>query len=702
MPPGQLDSPIAYLKGVGPQKAEILQNEFGIFRLGDLLAFFPFRYIDRSQIDRISDCVQNGRQVQLRGHISGVELIRGKGNKQRLRAWFSDGTGRIELIWFSGIKWVQNVLHPNMEYLLFGRLNVFNGSISIPHPELESLIPGKEITTGLEPVYSSTEKAKQKGIHSRYLRGLIKNLWQQYQGTIGENLPLWLVEKQGFPDRDTAIRDIHLPPDRKAMERARYRLKFEELFFAQVRLMQSRKSRKTANEGLYFSALDSDGLFNRFYTQHLPFSLTNAQKRVLKEIRRDFLSGQQMNRLLQGDVGSGKTMVAFLAILMALESGFQACLLAPTEILANQHFQGLQPFAEALGVSIALLTGSTRKKMRTEIDAALQEGTLHILVGTHAVLEEHVQFKALGFAVIDEQHRFGVAQRARLWQKGAEYPPHVLVMTATPIPRTLAMTVYGDLDVSTIDELPPGRKPVQTIHRREGARDWAYQFIRNELQKGRQAYIVYPLIEGSEKLDYRDLSEGFEWVNTALPEFPSGMLHGQMKAADKDAAMQLFVTGQTKILVSTTVIEVGVNVPNASVMLIESAERFGLSQLHQLRGRVGRGADQSFCILLTGDKLSEEGLTRMRTMCETNDGFRIAEVDLKLRGPGDLEGTRQSGDMNFRIADLATDQHILILSRQLAAELVDRDPDLQLPEHAAAKKYLEVRAKSISNWSQIS
>jgi ATP-dependent DNA helicase RecG len=702
MATGQLDSPIAYLKGVGPQKAEILQKELGIFRFGDLLAFFPFRYIDRSQIDRVADCVHNGKQVQLRGFISGVELIPGKGNKQRLRAWFSDGSGRIELVWFSGIKWVQNVLHPNMEYLLFGRLNVFNGNISIPHPELEGLVPGKEINTGLEPVYSSTEKAKQKGVHSRFIRGIIRNLWEQYQGTIGENLPPWLVEKLGFPDRDTAIRHIHLPPDRKAMEMARYRLKFEELFFAQVRLMQSRTSRKSANQGLYFSNLEPEGIFNRFYSNHLPFSLTNAQKRVLKEIRRDFLSGQQMNRLLQGDVGSGKTMVAFLSILMALESGFQTCLLAPTEILANQHFQGLKPFAEALGIGMELLTGSTRKKKRAEIDAALQAGSLHVLIGTHAVLEEHVQFASLGLSVIDEQHRFGVAQRARLWEKGGENPPHILVMTATPIPRTLAMTVYGDLDVSTIDELPPGRKPVQTIHRREGARDWAYQFIRTELQKGRQAYIVYPLIEGSEKLDYRDLTEGFEWVKTALSEFNSGMLHGQMKADEKDAAMQKFLSGETKILVSTTVIEVGVNVPNASVMLIESAERFGLSQLHQLRGRVGRGAEQSFCILLTGNKLSEEGLTRMQTMCETNDGFRIAEVDLKLRGPGDLEGTRQSGDMSFRIADLATDQHILIMARGMASELVDKDPQMELPEHAAAKKYMEVRARSISNWSQIS
>lgn len=695
-----MDTPIEFLKGVGPRKAEILNKELHIHKMGDLLAYFPFRYIDRTQIQKIGECRQAGMQVQFRGKFSHVRLVEGKGHRQRLTAMFEDGTGMVELVWFTGVKWVKDQIFADKEYLIFGRTGVFNGQLNIAHPELELLSPDKPLKKGLEPVYSTTEKAKAKGVDTRFIAKMVKHLWEMYPGKISENLPESLLHMYHLPSRDQAIRHIHLPGNQAAMEKARQRLKFEELFIAQIRLLMARQERKQTSPGHAFP--DLSGVFQTFYQHHLPFTLTGAQKRVLKEIRSDILSGKQMNRLVQGDVGSGKTIVALLTMLMAINNGFQACMLAPTEILATQHFLGMQELLQSTDITIALLTGSSKTAARRAIDENLKNGSLHILVGTHAILEEKVDFQKLGLAVIDEQHKFGVAQRARLYTKNTTLPPHILVMTATPIPRTLAMTRYGDLDLSVIDELPPGRKPVRTIHRYPTGRDWAFQLMREEIEKGFQAYVVFPLIEESEKVDYENLAEGFERLKLALPQFKAVMVHGQMKPEEKEEAMQAFLAKKYHIMVATTVIEVGVNVPNATVMIIESAERFGLSQLHQLRGRVGRGGDQSFCVLITGEKLSEDGRIRMRTMCETNDGFRIAEADLQLRGPGEIEGTRQSGDLQFKIADLATDQALLYQARQAAIDLLQKDPGLQLPEHFSLNRYLQVRARTFSNWSQIS
>lgn len=695
-----LDTSIEYLKGVGPKRAEILQQELGIYRFYDLLLHFPYRYIDRTRFYKIRDITPDSGFVQLRGIITQVDIIESKGRKARMSAIFTDGSGSLQLVWFSGIKWIRNQVKVNAKYIIFGKLTVFNGKLSIAHPEMD-LLEGEQpfLPAGLQPLYNSTEKAKSAGLDSKGLSRLIKSLLEQHKQPFKETLPDYLVQKLRLPYRDEALRQIHQPESMEQMQRAKYRLKFEELFFVQLRLLRVMGNRKAHASGFVFEKIDK--YFHRFYHEHLPFELTNAQKKVLKEIRKDVLSGVQMNRLLQGDVGSGKTMVALLTMLMAIDNGYQATILAPTEILATQHFKSISELIEPMGLNIRLLTGSTKKKERDEIHAMLEDGSLHILVGTHAILEEKVVFKNLGLAIIDEQHRFGVAQRARLWQKNKIFP-HILVMTATPIPRTLAMTLYGDLDVSVIDELPPGRKPVKTIHRYELNRQKAYDLVDAEIKKGRQAYIVFPLIEESEKLDYKNLMDGYDHVRNAFPQYHVSMLHGKMTPDAKEFEMKRFVKGETHIMVSTTVIEVGVNVPNASVMVIESAERFGLSQLHQLRGRVGRGAEQSYCILITPYKISEEGRKRMETMVRTNDGFEIAEVDLQLRGPGDIEGTRQSGLMNFKIADIIKDQKIVSLSRDVARAVLESDPELRDERHQILVKTLEELNQGKTNWSKIS
>jgi ATP-dependent DNA helicase RecG len=695
-----LDTSIEYLKGVGPKRAEILQQELGIYRFYDLLSHFPYRYIDRTRFHLIRELRPDTGFVQLKGIVTHVEIIEGKGRKARMVATLSDGSGNIQLVWFSGIKWIRTQVKPQQKYVVFGKLNVFNNKLSIAHPEMD-LLEGENpvLPSGLQPLYNSTEKAKSAGLDSKGLSRLIKTLLDQHKQPFKETLPEYLVQKLRLPDRNEALRQIHQPESMDKMLRAKFRLKFEELFFVQLRLLRMMGNRKAHSPGFVFEKIDH--FFHRFYHEFLPFELTNAQKRVIKEIRKDVLSGVQMNRLLQGDVGSGKTMVALITMLMALDNNYQACMLAPTEILATQHFKNLYELIEPLGINIRLLTGSTKKKERDEIHAMLQDGSLQILVGTHAILEEKVIFKNLGLAIIDEQHRFGVAQRARLWQKNA-ISPHILVMTATPIPRTLAMTLYGDLDVSVIDELPPGRKPIKTIHRYELNRQKVYDLVDAEIKKGRQAYFVYPLIDESEKLDYKNLMDGFEQVKSAFPNYHVSILHGKMTPEAKEFEMNRFVKGETQIMVSTTVIEVGVNVPNASVMVIESAERFGLSQLHQLRGRVGRGAEQSYCILITPYKISEEGRKRMETMVRTNDGFEIAEVDLQLRGPGDIEGTRQSGLMNFKIADIVKDQKIVALSRDAARTILEEDPELRADKHQILIKTLEELNQGKTNWSKIS
>lgn len=695
-----LDTSIEYLKGVGPKRAEILQQELGIYRFYDLLSHFPYRYIDRTRFHQIREITPDTGFVQLKGTITQVEVVEGKGRKARMSATFTDGTGSIQLVWFSGIKWIRNQVKPQATYVVFGKLNVFNSKLSMAHPEMD-MLEGEHavLSTGLQPVYNSTEKAKSAGLDSKGLSRLIKTLLEQHKQPFKETLPEYLVQQLRLPDRNEALRQIHQPDSMDKMLRAKFRLKFEELFFVQLRLLRVMGSRKAHAPGFVFEKIDH--FFHRFYHEHLPFELTHAQKKVLKEIRKDVLSGVQMNRLLQGDVGSGKTIVALFAMLMAIDNGYQACILAPTEILATQHFKGISELIAPLGLNIRLLTGSTKKKEREDIHAMLEDGSLHLLAGTHAILEEKVIFKNLGLAIVDEQHRFGVAQRARLWQKNIR-SPHILIMTATPIPRTLAMTLYGDLDVSVIDELPPGRKPVKTIHRYELNRQKAYDLVDEEIKKGRQAYIVFPLIEESEKLDYKNLMDGYDHVRKAFPHYHVSMLHGKMTPDAKEFEMKRFVKGETHIMVSTTVIEVGVNVPNASVMVIESAERFGLSQLHQLRGRVGRGAEQSYCILITPYKISEEGRKRMETMVRTNDGFEIAEVDLQLRGPGDIEGTRQSGLMNFKIADIIKDQKIVALSRDAARTILEEDPKLSADKHQILIKTLEELNQGKTNWSKIS
>jgi ATP-dependent DNA helicase RecG len=676
-----LQTPIAYLKGVGPNRADSLQTELGIKTYQDLINLFPNRYIDKTQYYKINQLQRNSFDIQVIGKIIHIKTVEQK-NGKRIVANFVDQTGQIELVWFRGQKWILENLQLNTPYVIFGKANFFNGSFSIPHPEMELLSEHEQgIKVMMQPVYPSTEKLSNKGITNRVISKLIQQLFLDIQGKFTEALSPKIIHELQLISKTEAMFSIHFPKSQELLAKAQFRLKFEELFYVQMQLIAKNMLHKQRIKGFNFDKVGT--LFNEFYSHHLPFELTNAQKRVLKEIRADLGSNAQMNRLLQGDVGSGKTIVALMTMLLAIDNGFQACLMAPTEILANQHFLGIQKLVKDLGINIALLTGSIKKSTRKIIHAQLESGELHILIGTHALLEDKVKYKNLGLAIVDEQHRFGVAQRSKLWHKN-DIPPHVLVMTATPIPRTLAMSLYGDLDISVIDELPPGRKPIKTVHRYDSNRLKVFQFIREEIQKRGQIYVVYPLIQESEVLDYKDLMDGYESISRDFPapDYQISIVHGQMKSVDKDFEMQRFVKGETQIMVATTVIEVGVNVPNASVMIIESAERFGLSQLHQLRGRVGRGAEQSFCILMTSHKLSTEAKTRLETMVRTNDGFEIAEVDLKLRGPGDLMGTQQSGILNLKIADIVKDNDILKTARYYALQVLKDDPTLQKEENS--------------------
>ena len=696
-----MDNPVEYLKGVGPQRGDLLKKELGIFTFRDLLGLFPYRHIDKSQVQAIGKIGGQAEYVQIAGTLTSLETV-GEKRARRLVGVLQDASGEIELVWFAAISWVQKALKVQQKYLVYGRVSSFNGRLQIAHPEMEVLTA--ENATGmdfLEPVYPSTEKLKTKGLNGRAIAKLSHNLLAILSPKdIPENLPAALLEQFRLMPRFQAYQSIHFPSSEAVFYQAQRRLKFEELFLAQIRIARLRMRRHKESHGWVFDKVGD--FFNEFYQQHLPFDLTGAQKRVVKEIRQDTLHGRQMNRLLQGDVGSGKTMVALLAMLLALDNGFQACLMAPTEILAQQHYENICGLLAKMPVEIALLTGNVKKKQRGEILQKISDGSLQILIGTHALIEKEVRFQNLGMAVIDEQHRFGVAQRAKLWEKNA-HPPHVLVMTATPIPRTLAMTVYGDLDVSVIDELPPGRKPVLTVHRTEQHRPSVMDFIKAEVKKGRQAYIVYPLIEESEKLDYENLMGGYENVKAYFPEphYYISMVHGRQTAEVRENNMQRFVRGECQIMVATTVIEVGVNVPNATVMVIESAERFGLSQLHQLRGRVGRGADHSYCILMTGNKLSNESRQRLRVMVQTNDGFAISEKDMELRGPGDIEGTRQSGVLDLKLADITKDKAMLEAARKAAEALLEQDPDLQQPEQAPLLRFL-LSQRSKSLWSRIS
>jgi ATP-dependent DNA helicase RecG len=698
-----LDSPIEYLKGVGPQRGDLLRKELGIATFGDLLQHFPFRYIDRSRfhtVREIGASPDEHQQAQLRGRITAPKLI-GEKQARRITATFSDETGSMELVWFKGLKWVLQALKHGEEYVVFGKPGAFKGKLNMAHPELELASAWDSgIEAALQPVYSTTEQLAARGLTSRAIWKLQKALLPQIAGMLPETLGAEQVQWLGGITREEAYRQVHAPVDAQRLERARTRLKFEELFYIQLGLLRNKLLAQQRVRGNVFAEVGEK--LKTFYTEHLPFELTGAQKRVVKEIRKDMGSGRQMNRLLQGDVGSGKTLVGLLCMLIALDNGFQAALMAPTEILAQQHHATLSRMLHGMPVVVRLLTGSTKQAERKSMLTALRLGEVHIIVGTHALLEDRVTFERLGLVVIDEQHRFGVAQRARLWAK-SEVPPHVLVMTATPIPRTLAMTLYGDLDTSVIDELPPGRKPIRTVHRFDSARSAVFGFLEEEIGKGRQVYVVYPLIEESEKSDLKDVTDGFESLSRRfpLPQYAVGIIHGRMDHATKDYEMARFKKGETNILVSTTVIEVGVDVPNASVMVIENAERFGLSQLHQLRGRVGRGAEQSFCILMTGDKLSSDARTRIATMVRTNDGFQIAETDLRLRGPGDLLGTQQSGLPQLRIADLVEDQELLQQARIAAQRVLDMDPALSAPQHAPIARAIAERKQQVA-WGRIS
>lgn len=698
-----LSSPIEYLKGVGPVKGDMLRKELSIFTFKDLLFHFPFRYVDKTKFHAIKNLTGDSGEVQLRGVLRRMETF-GEGRKKRLVARLRDDSGAIELVWFKGVNYLQNQLIVGGEYVVYGRVGEFNSKLNIAHPEIEFVSPDNtRKAETFAPVYPSTDKLNNKGLDVKARRKLVKTLLEQLSPSdLPENLPDYLIKKFRFPSHFEALKHIHFPKTEDELKFARNRLKFEELFFLQLRLLQLKKRRKNAIKGYEFTTIGD--FFNRFYTEKLPFELTGAQKRVVKEIRQDLRLGVQMNRLLQGDVGSGKTIVGLMAMLMALDNGFQACLMAPTEILAQQHYQSISDYVSGLGIRVGFLSGSVKGKKRTQLLKLLEAGDIHILIGTHALIEEWVVFQNLGLAITDEQHRFGVKQRAKLWKKSKPLPPHVLVMTATPIPRTLAMTLYGDLDVSVIDELPPGRKEVKTLHKTENHRLQVIEFMRKEIEKGRQVYIVYPLIEESEKLDLQNLEEGYEAISREFPvsKYQISVVHGRMKPADKDFEMQRFVKNETQIMVATTVIEVGVNVPNASVMVIENTERFGLSQLHQLRGRVGRGAEQSYCILMSSFKLSNESRERIQTMCRTNNGFEIAEADLRLRGPGNMEGTQQSGILNFRLADLGKDQAILKTAREVANRILDNDPTLQKTEHQSLKKYLDEYAKMVKGWSRIS
>ena len=688
---------IKFLSGVGPKRAEMLAKQLDIHSFRDLLYYFPFRYIDRSSIYKIANLQGDMPYIQLKGRFLGF-TAHGEGARRRLHALFNDGSGTIEVVWFNRVKYIQENYHTGVEYILFGKPTMFNGRYNLTHPEIDVYKPEAEIK-GLQGVYYITETLRNRSFTSRNIRQLVDNLLSSVK-LIDETLPDEIIRANHLMPLDAALRNIHRPESVQALNKAQERLKFDELFFLQLNILRYTKQRNSSLQGFTFNVVGEP--FMNFYNNHMPFPLTGAQKRVIKEIRNSMRTGRQMNRLLQGDVGSGKTLVAFLTILIAVGNGYQGCIMAPTEILATQHFATINAMAEKIGVTVALLTGSTRKKERERIHASLQDGSLNILIGTHAVIEDNVLFRNLGLVVIDEQHRFGVAQRAKLWKKNA-VPPHVLVMTATPIPRTLAMTIYGDLDVSVIDELPPGRKPVQTLLRYDNHRNSVNRFIGQQLQQGRQVYIVYPLIHESEKLDLRNLEEGYQQVCETFPDRKVCFVHGEMKPSEKDYQMQLFVTHQADIMVATTVIEVGVNVPNASVMVIENSERFGLSQLHQLRGRVGRGADQAYCILMSNPKISADTRKRLELMTETSDGFVIAEADMKFRGPGDMEGTQQSGiAFDLKIANLARDGQMVQLARDVATVVIDDDPDLSKPKNRLLADGLNSLFSRTINWSLIS
>jgi len=696
-----LETSIEYLKGVGPARAAVLKKELGIFTFNNLLHYFPFRYADRSKFNKISEINSDALYIQLKGKIIHLQKI-GKSRSERLIAILQDDTGETELVWFKGIKWIIDKIKLNDEYIVFGKPAIFNNKYNFPHPDIEAVSSEKiDLGEQLQPFYPSTEKLKAKGLDSKGISKIMRNLLIQTKGFIPETLSVTILDRMRFIPREDAMISIHFPADQEILDKARIRLKFEELFFIQLNLLKLKLLRTEKIKGHKFSIVGS--FLNNFYKNHLPFELTNAQKKVIREIRADVGSGKQMNRLLQGDVGSGKTLVALMSMLIALDNGFQTCLMAPTEILANQHFNTISRMVEGLGVQVDLLTGSTKIRQRRELHKLLQSGELHILIGTHALIEENVRFGNLGLVVIDEQHRFGVEQRARLWKK-SNIPPHVLVMTATPIPRTLAMTLYGDLDISVIDELPPGRKTIKTVHYFDKDRLKVFGFLKKQIASGRQVYFVYPLINESEKLDLKFLMDGLEGITREfpLPDYAVSIVHGQLNAKDKDFEMQRFIKGETQIMVATTVIEVGVDIPNASVMVIENAERFGLSQLHQLRGRVGRGADQSYCILMTGYKLTGEARQRIQTMVRTTDGFEIAEVDLKLRGPGDLQGTQQSGILELKIADIIKDEKILKASRDIASGLLSEDPHLELEKNLPVLNQLRFLNKNKPNWSLIS
>ena len=692
-----LDQDIMYLPGVGPNRKKILSDELGIQTYGDLLNYYPYKYVDRSKVYTIHELTGDMPFVQIVGRILSFETFETGPRKERVVAHFSDGTAIADLVWFQGGKYAKQTYKIGTEYVVFGKPTVFNSRINITHPDIDAANTLELEAMGMQPYYSTTEKMKKRGLTSRALEKLIRTLLEKLP-QLPETLPPFIIGS--MQSRDEALRKIHYPKTAKEMEQARLRLKFEELFYVQLNILRYASDHRRKYRGYVFAHVGEH--FNNFYYHHLPFPLTEAQKRVIREIRKDMGSGRQMNRLLQGDVGSGKTLVALMSMLIAIDNDYQACIMAPTEILAEQHLQTIMDFLGDMPIRMALLTGIVKGKRREEVLEGLLDGTIHILVGTHAVIEDPVQFARLGFVVVDEQHRFGVAQRAKLWSK-SENPPHVLVMTATPIPRTLAMTLYGDLDVSVIDELPPGRKPVRTTHVFDTRMTSLYNGIRQQIQQGRQVYIVFPLIEESEKSDLKNLEDGFEVLREAFPEFRLSKVHGRMKPRDKEEEMQRFVSGETQILVATTVIEVGVNVPNASVMVILDAQRFGLSQLHQLRGRVGRGADQSFCILVTPYKLSDDTRKRIDIMCDTNDGFRIAEADLKLRGPGDLEGTQQSGmAFDLKIADIARDGQIVQMARDEAQKVIDDDPECQSPRYAMLWERLRQLRKTNINWAAIS
>ena len=690
---------IMYLPGVGPKKAEILQKEAGISSYEDLLFYFPYKYIDRSRFYKVAEVTGDMPYIQLKGRILFFDTV-GEGRTRRLIGKFTDGTGTIDLVWFKGINYVMDKIKTGVDYIVFGKPTEFGHIYNIPHPDIDTLDQADKVANGLTPFYNTSEKMKKSFLNSRAVQNLQYTLLSGLNWTLPETLPpavLNRIRMMPFPE---AIRNVHFPESVDKLRKAQLRLKFDELFFIQLNILRSSNLRKLKLKGIVFPSVGD--YFNTFYKEYLPFELTNAQKRVVREIRADMGSGRQMNRLLQGDVGSGKTLVALLSMLLAVDNHCQACMMAPTEILATQHYATVMGFLKDMDIKVALLTGSTKKKERNKILPAIANGEIQIVIGTHALIEETVVFSSLGLAIIDEQHRFGVEQRSRLWTKNAVVP-HVLVMTATPIPRTLAMTLYGDLDVSVIDELPPGRKPIQTVHRYDNKKAQLYDFLRKEIGQGRQVYVVYPLIEGSEKLDYKNLEEGFETFKEVFPEYKVCMVHGKMKAADKEAEMQKFISGEAQILMATTVIEVGVNVPNASVMVIESAERFGLSQLHQLRGRVGRGAEQSYCVLVSSYKLSNETRKRLEIMVSSNNGFEIAEADLRLRGHGDLEGTRQSGEgIDLKIANLAADGQILQYARDIAQDVLNEDPDLLSEPNRILNERLKTLFAKKVNWGMIS